>query len=153
MGCLVSKYSKYKVISFETVPELVNIARDTIKQNRLISKNTVWHLHTTEDIDYTFMNSTFGKRARGIISELLDTTFLGEGLHEGLAHGKLNILCAENPIMIPRLGRILMQAFTGSTLNDFHCPLEENFQNLGFKWPSAIFECGGVASASTGTTS
>eukprot|EP01041_Mallomonas_annulata_P003035 gene3035-5951_t len=82
LGTLLAKKSSFrKIIEFDCVPDLTKIARETIIRNNLIDKMNVWLTHTT-NLDYQFMTRTFREKATCIISELLDTTFLGEGLIE-----------------------------------------------------------------------
>lgn len=91
LGCLAAKYLNIQVVAIECVPELAKIARETVRRNGLENLVTVWLVHSS-DIDAEFMVRTFGKRAKYLTSELLDTTFLGEGLFEGLLHAKKSLL-------------------------------------------------------------
>jgi hypothetical protein len=111
LGCLAAKYLKIQVVAIECVPELAKIARETIRRNGLENLVTVWLAHSS-DIDAEFMVRTFGKRAKYLTSELLDSTFLGEGLYEGLNHAKSNLLQPKALIpihSIPHSGRVFIQ--------------------------------------------
>jgi predicted RNA methylase len=111
LGCLVGKYLKKKVVAFECVPKLAKIARETIRRNNLQDSVMVWLVHTS-DLDSQFMERTFGQRATYVISELLDTTLLGEGLYEGMLHAYSHLLKSSIPrrvTSIPHYARVFVQ--------------------------------------------
>lgn len=120
LGCLVGKYLNMKVIAFECIPILAKIARQTILKNNLQEYVTVWLVHTS-DLDSQFMQRTFGKKASYVVSELLDTTLLGEGLYEGLRHAYANLLSPDprTPISsIPHYAKVFIQV--GSVIFNIH---------------------------------
>jgi predicted RNA methylase len=121
LGCLVGKYLGKKVIAFECVPKLAKIARETIRRNSLQETVTVWLVHTS-DLDSQFMERTFGERASYVISELLDTTLLGEGLYEGMTHAYSHLLQQARPApgpqrvtSLPHFARVFIQVISPSS--------------------------------------
>lgn len=123
LGCLVGKYLQKQVIAFECIPKLAKIARNTIRINNLQEYVTVWLVHTS-DLDKEFMERSFQSKASYLISELLDTTLLGEGLYDGLKHAYLNLL--QKPLStipkhintIPHFARVFIQGWSGDCISN-----------------------------------
>ncbi len=106
----MNKFSRHKVVSFEAVPELAKIARDTIARSDAFEFNVLWRMHTSE-LDNDFFTLQYGSKAQCVVSELLDTLLLGEGLVEGMRHAKTKLL---NPVntgaqVIPRYSAVYIQ--------------------------------------------
>ena len=97
-------------MSFEAVPELAKIARETIARNDAFENNVLWSTHTSE-LESDFFVHQYGIKAQCVVSELLDTLLLGEGLVEGMRHAKTKLL---NPLnsdsqVIPRYSAVYIQ--------------------------------------------
>jgi hypothetical protein len=144
LGCLIGKYLRMKVIAFECVPRLAKIARQTIQMNNLQEHVTVWLVHTT-DLDSQFMERTFGRKASYVVSELLDTTLLGEGLYEGLIHAYSNLIKPPLPprriTSIPHLARVFVQAWGGECISNGKNLSEISLTRLGLSSCSEFNIC------------
>lgn len=62
------------------------------------------------------MDRRFGGRADSCVAELLDTTFFGEGLYSSMQHAKENLLCSSPAMIVPRRGKLFVQAWGGSLM-------------------------------------
>lgn len=142
LSCLIGKYLQMKVIAFECVPRLAKIARQTIQRNNLQDYVTVWLVHTT-DLDSQFMERTFGKKASYVVSELLDTTLLGEGLYEGLIHAYSHLIQPQRRRItsIPHLARVFVQAWGEECISDRRNLSGSSLTRLGLSSCSEIDLC------------
>lgn len=155
LGCLAARHDCNKVVSFETVPELASRARETICNNMFIDNNVVWLAHTSQ-LDEHFMKNNYGRGADFIVSELLDTGFLGEGLVEGMRHARSCLLdreCSREGLdlnVVPRYGRVLIQAWSGESLQRMHGYKASMLRKeLSVILPASVLNCKGPNSGST----
>jgi hypothetical protein len=144
LGCLIGKYLQMKVIAFECVPLLAKIARQTIQRNNLQDYVMVWLVHTT-DLDSQFMERTFGRKASYVVSELLDTTLLGEGLFEGLIHAYSHLIkphqLTRRITSVPHLARVFVQAWGGECISDRRNLSEKSLTRFGLSSCSEVNRC------------
>jgi hypothetical protein len=150
LSCLLAKHLNVYIVAFECVLELAAIAREIVTKNGLSDSIDIVSCHT-DSIDPQYFTKKYGKAAKGCVSELLDTCFHGEGMFEGMKHS-MNFLTDVNDnhkvslglIMIPRSGKIFVQAFTGLCIANLESLDARMCSRLGVSICDGIDKCRGL---------